>query len=79
MKRQHKRYLQIPQLRFAMTEMFLKCYAAECASTFKVTIGRTCFAMEMSSCGPKHEILNMVFILCSFRVEAATALHGLAL
>lgn len=59
--------------------MFLRCYAAECASAFKVTIGRTCFATEMSSRAPKHEILNIIFVLCSFSVEAATALHDLAL
>lgn len=62
-----------------MTEMFLRRYVAERAFTFKVTIGRPCFATEMSSCGPKHEILNIVFILCSFTVEAATAVHDLAL
>lgn len=59
--------------------MFLKSYAAECASTFKVAIGRSCFATEMSSCRLKHKILNVVFILCSFRVEAPTALHALVL
>lgn len=59
--------------------MFLKSYAAECASTFEVAIGRTCFATEMSSRRLKHKILNVVFILCSFRVEAATALHALIL
>lgn len=59
--------------------MFLRRYAAEYASAFKVTIGRTCFATEMSSHTPKHEILNIVFVLCSFIVEAATALHDLAL
>lgn len=59
--------------------MFLKSDAAERASTFKVAIGRTCFAAEMSSCRLKHKILNVVFILGSFRVEAATGLHALAL
>lgn len=67
------------ELWFALTEMFLKSYAAECVSTFQVAIGKTCFATEMSSCRPKHEILKVVFILYSFSVDAATALHALVL
>ena len=59
--------------------MFLKSCAAECASAFKVTIGRTRFATEMSSCRLKHKILNVVYMMCSFRVEAATALHAVVL
>lgn len=46
---------------------------------FKVATGRTCFATEMSSCRVEHKIVNIVFILCSFKVEAPTELHILVL
>lgn len=50
--------------------MFLKSSVVDCAPIFNMATGKICFAAEIYSCRLEHKILNVIFIFCSFKVEA---------